>query len=94
MSEKYSSSITVLSRNISHLLTAVMSTCKSMHCSYGSKQLAYRKEATSKMHKGYTKINLLLWNVEGMKNAMALADTEDIEGSDNNNNGDIPHRGI
>ena len=46
------------------------------------------------MHKGYTKINLLLWNVEGMKNAMALADTEDIEGSENNNNGDIPHRVI
>ena len=34
------------------------------------------------MHKEYTKINLLLWNVEGMKNAMALADTEDIEGND------------
>ena len=41
-----------------------------------------RKEATSKMHKEYTKINLLLCNVEGMKNAMALADTKDIEGND------------
>jgi hypothetical protein len=34
------------------------------------------------MHKEYTKRNLLVWNVEGMKNAMALADTKDIQGND------------
>ena len=34
------------------------------------------------MHKEYTKINLLLWNVEGIKKStMVLADTKDIEGN-------------